>query len=210
MNYFHLFLLCFIFIISNTKAQNTENCSPNFKTHIFLNYDNSEHHIQNMKGKQIIYTCISAYLKNVENVAKCAVNFYDEVANSETTNKNFIFIVVLFDNVRSNHLDGVYETYDLYQKIIKNMKIKSKRVFFTFEGGDGRQFSDGMNFIPFFHGGFSLDKDGNVCCWTDKKRAKDTCVTPEIMKVFKDFSHIFNGLEEEVDKKTNLYDFIKK
>jgi hypothetical protein len=141
----------------------------------------------------------------VEKVAKHTVSFYDSTASNKNTNKDYIYIIVLFDHIRSNHLDGVYETYEIYQKIIKNMKIKSKNVFFTFEGGDTIKFSSIRSSVPFFHSGFSLDNNGNICWLTDKKMAKNTCLTPELIKIFKDFRNISDKLEDAIEAKTDIY-----
>ncbi len=124
-------------------------------------------------------------------MVKAIINYYEGLANDKSTNKDYNFIVVLYDYATNQHIDEKYVGHDLYTKIGKDLKLKSNRVFFIYEEGASRQFSGNkfcnVLFVP-VHSGFSIDQKGGICYYTNRKNGD--CVTPELMKIFKNFDEI--------------------
>lgn len=201
-NIFLFFALFSIYLKLYPNAVIIKNDSI-FSSITFQNYDKKLYKISDFKDKYVFVTSCSVNIREFKKILDFFLTYYENILENK---KDYVFIITIYNQNKDEKKET--ESLENYKEFCKNIKIKSDRLFLTYESFNNRKitFSKILDTrdTPAYHF-FYIDEKGKEClCGFDKK----PCYTDIIEHNFKNLNDFIMALFN--NKKLHKLWYIKK
>lgn len=177
-----------------------------YETIIFNNYDQKEYKVRDFKNKAISLSCLSIYAKKADSIVYFMMKTLENHVNHiKKENKDNIFIIVLYDEIEHTLSENREESFRKYERICENLKkqgLTSKQVFFMFEMGIYRNFTQDSIFngmtVPMFQT-FYINNEGKSCTYQIRSIKTPPCYTQTMENKLKTLHNRVHKIFDIVD-----------